>query len=231
MSYKTDLQGNNADLQEILNLVNALPDAAEPVIEPLEVTENGTYAAPDGVDGYSPVTVNVPVPEGYVRPSGTLNITENGEYDVTEKTGVVVSVESVDYAPSSRTYEITLAKASGWVLLTTLDDDVLAHINDPGLVVSLMNMSGYAYEFYGMSMAVASNTAQAMQGGYPQYGTSGRQSNETTASLIPLYYPLNKTTTETGLGGTAFRLDGNKYYFHPADGFIRTGTYKLTFTW
>jgi len=32
---------------------------AAPVIEPLEVTENGTYEAPDGVDGYSPVTVNV----------------------------------------------------------------------------------------------------------------------------------------------------------------------------
>ncbi len=30
-----------------------------PVIRPLEVTENGTYTAPDGVDGYSPITVNV----------------------------------------------------------------------------------------------------------------------------------------------------------------------------
>lgn len=32
---------------------------AEPVIEPLEITENGTYTAPDGVDGYNPVTVAV----------------------------------------------------------------------------------------------------------------------------------------------------------------------------
>lgn len=32
---------------------------AEPVIKPLEITENGTYTAPEGVDGYSPVTVNV----------------------------------------------------------------------------------------------------------------------------------------------------------------------------
>ena len=29
------------------------------IIKPLSVTENGTYEAPDGVDGYSPVTVNV----------------------------------------------------------------------------------------------------------------------------------------------------------------------------
>ena len=31
-----------------------------PVIEPLEITANGTYAAADGVDGYNPITVNVP---------------------------------------------------------------------------------------------------------------------------------------------------------------------------
>lgn len=30
-----------------------------PVIEALEVTENGVYNAPEGVDGYSPITVNV----------------------------------------------------------------------------------------------------------------------------------------------------------------------------
>ena len=33
---------------------------SEPVIEALSVTSNGTYTAPDGVDGYSPITVNVP---------------------------------------------------------------------------------------------------------------------------------------------------------------------------
>ena len=35
-----------------------------PVIEPLSVTENGTYEAPDGVDGFNPVTVALPVYEG-----------------------------------------------------------------------------------------------------------------------------------------------------------------------
>lgn len=47
----------------------------EPVIKPFEITENGTYTAPEGVDGYSPITVNVPssgggytdLPEGYKR--------------------------------------------------------------------------------------------------------------------------------------------------------------------
>lgn len=65
---------------------------AAPVIEALEITGNGTYTAPDGVDGYAPITVNVPVPEGYIKPEGTLEITENGEYDVTAYEGVSVQV-------------------------------------------------------------------------------------------------------------------------------------------
>lgn len=40
-------------------VVTAKGAASEPIIQPLEVTVNGTYTAPSGVDGYSPVTVNV----------------------------------------------------------------------------------------------------------------------------------------------------------------------------
>lgn len=40
-------------------VITATGAAAAPVVQPLEVTENGTYTAPQGVDGYSPVTVNV----------------------------------------------------------------------------------------------------------------------------------------------------------------------------
>lgn len=53
------IQANNANIQECIDKANALPDATDPVIKPLEITENGTYTAPDGVDGYSPITVNV----------------------------------------------------------------------------------------------------------------------------------------------------------------------------
>ena len=35
-----------------------------PVIEPLNVTENGTHSVSDGVDGFNPVTVALPVYEG-----------------------------------------------------------------------------------------------------------------------------------------------------------------------
>lgn len=72
--------------------IHTVSDGNEAVIQPLEVTENGEYTAPDGVDGYSPVVVSVPVPDGYIKPSGSLEITENGTYDVAEKASVTVDV-------------------------------------------------------------------------------------------------------------------------------------------
>lgn len=48
---------------------------SEPVIESLSVTENGTYEAPSGVDGYNPITVNVSGGGG--GGSGTLLHTES----------------------------------------------------------------------------------------------------------------------------------------------------------
>ena len=42
------------------DIIVSASGGSDPVIQPLSVTENGTYTAPAGVDGYSPVTVNVP---------------------------------------------------------------------------------------------------------------------------------------------------------------------------
>ena len=50
----------------------------EPTIEPLSVIANGTYTAPSGVDGYSPVTVNVSGGSAVVEP---LSVTQNGTYN------------------------------------------------------------------------------------------------------------------------------------------------------
>lgn len=61
---------------------------SEPTIEALSVTENGTYTAPSGVDGYSPVTVNVPG----ITPTGTISITQNGTVDVTQYASANINV-------------------------------------------------------------------------------------------------------------------------------------------
>lgn len=51
-------ENGNYDVTKYANAIVDVP-TPDPVIQPLTVTENGTFTAADGVDGYSPVTVNV----------------------------------------------------------------------------------------------------------------------------------------------------------------------------
>ena len=53
--------------------------SAPAVIQPLSISQNGTYEAPSGVDGYSPIRVNVvsPTAEPVVR---ELSVSQNGTY-------------------------------------------------------------------------------------------------------------------------------------------------------
>lgn len=139
---------------------------------------------------------------------------------------------SVSYAPRSRTYEITLQKSSGDVLLLELDDDVLTHINEPGMVVSLLNVSGYKFESYSVALLIVSNTPFAMYGESPVYGITVRQANATATTIGRVTCPANNTDVNIANINIAwFRLDGRNYYVTPADGFIRYGTYRLTFAW
>lgn len=80
--------GGTADI-----VADEFPDAiagiegGSAVIEPLTVTENGTYTAPEGVDGYSPVTVNT---------EGT-NLRQVTRATVAEETSMYNLMEAIDY--------------------------------------------------------------------------------------------------------------------------------------
>ena len=138
----------------------------------------------------------------------------------------------IDYAPRCKTYEITLAKSSKWVLLATLDAEVLAHINDASLVVSFVSINNpYEYVSYSLNMAVCSNTQIGVHNNYQVYGVSGRTVNATSINQQWSYYPANKTDTDRSIGGFAFRVSDGKYYIYPVDGYVREGTYLLTFAW
>lgn len=66
-----------------------------PVLIEKTIIENGEYPAKNyGADGFSKVKINVPteIPEGYIKPTGTKTITENGPHDVTQYASVEVNV-------------------------------------------------------------------------------------------------------------------------------------------
>lgn len=69
-----------------------------PVLGEATITENGEHYPGEGYDGFYKVTVKVAeggeIPEGYIKPTGTKTITENGTHDVTEYASVEVEVES-----------------------------------------------------------------------------------------------------------------------------------------
>ena len=107
---------------EMANAIESIGGGSTPVINSLSVTENGTYTAPSGVDGYSPVTVNVP--QGST-PTGTkqISITENGTTmeDVTDyaSTEITVNVPSSggtvsgSFTPESNLRSVTLPDCIG----------------------------------------------------------------------------------------------------------------------
>lgn len=79
----------------------------EPTLEEITITENGEYT-PSG-DGYSKVTVDVPIPDGYIIPSGSLSIAENGTHDVAAYASVEVDVPSEEPVLQEKTVTPTKA--------------------------------------------------------------------------------------------------------------------------
>lgn len=56
----------------------------------IAISRNGSH----DVSGKATAVVNVPIPDGYVKPSGTKYVYDNGEYDVTKYANVNVNTDS-----------------------------------------------------------------------------------------------------------------------------------------
>jgi len=64
----------------------------QPPLEEKAVKENCVVKPSEGFYGLSEVTVSVPIPEGFIIPSGVKEIAVNGEHNVTEYARVKVDV-------------------------------------------------------------------------------------------------------------------------------------------
>ena len=70
----------------------------------INITANGTKTlatAGKYCDRNIDVNVNVPIPNGYVKPSGTKTITENGTHDVTNYASASVNVPALNLIASA----------------------------------------------------------------------------------------------------------------------------------
>lgn len=72
-----------------------VPERKEEQEATVNITKNGTteiFPDENKVLSKATVNVNVPIPDGYIKPEGSMPITENGTFDVTEKAEVNVQV-------------------------------------------------------------------------------------------------------------------------------------------
>ena len=99
--------GNTLVRTYSLDIAGSRTDVGEKAI-----TENGTYlASTDGLDGYSSVSVNVPVPV----PTGTLPITQNGTYDVSQYASAAVSVSGGGGISYISVADVTMAEDNEYI--------------------------------------------------------------------------------------------------------------------
>ncbi len=198
--------------------------APTPSLISKNIAANGTYAAAlDNADGYSEVVVNVPVG---VFPSGSLNITENGTYDVTDKAAVAVSVPGG--STNSRCWSLVLSEdtASGATLTIAQDDWLKTVRNNEKLVISLCAVTTQtAGSTKVLSLIHANNLLTGSDYAYgARYNVSGN-----TVTSMAVRYPLN--TSSTIKHGFRIADDGTLSYYCRDLGtanVLGAGTYLIT---
>jgi len=96
------------------------------VIEPLSVTQNGVYSAPSGVDGYSPVTVNVSGGGG-----SSYRLLDSREFEIS-----------------------TTSTSTATVASYTVDNDGAGILHDGMLMIAIRDkQSGYRYGYFACSVS------------------------------------------------------------------------------
>lgn len=102
----SDISARIPVLEARIENITVMPDTPT-LLQEKTATENGDVTADEGYDGLSKVVVNVPVPDGYVKPDGALTVTANGTYDVTDYASVSVSVSGGTVEEYDGSYTIT----------------------------------------------------------------------------------------------------------------------------
>lgn len=141
---------------------------------------------------------------------------------------------SVEYVPRHRSYEITFAsdvsQSGAPLYLIDFEDEVLEHINDIAMQVSLYRTSVPERDSI-VYMVFCGNTQLTYQYNIST-GASYGVSASTPRHVKPTFYPVNNTDSVRVYGnGCSFCVIDKKYYVLVTSDMILDGTYILTFSW
>jgi hypothetical protein len=141
--------------------IATIPTGGSAVIESKNITANGTYTAPSGVDGYNPVTVNVPnsysaTDEGKVVSNGALvtqgsdSVTQNGTVDTTLINSLTVNVSGgASGTQASIGVSGGVLTSEGVTIISQPDiqNDEMAATSSSGLAFSFFVLFKLIFEF------------------------------------------------------------------------------------
>ena len=154
------------------------------------------------------------ISSGGITPSGTKNITANGEFDVTQFASVLVNVAS---KTETVTVTVPADKTSAFAILSN-NAFLNAHHSDPNLVCLMFVESAQQTNNY-ILMNIVTNTPI---GGF-LYGIGMRSGGETVT------YIVNKTNNLDGVSynGTMYYENGKLMVYATSNRILGAGTYKI----
>lgn len=182
---------------------------SEPVIESLSVTENGTYTAPSGVDGYSPVTVNV---SGGGGGSDMILLTEKslGNVSVTSTSETVVGTVSFTSDTDYDMYIAVISRSEVQGNYHYATASTLLRIGTSNRATDGPGNTSYANSSRWNCTANSNGTINTAQSGRGLYiGNLTRQGTETTLTIAGIY---NSSGTKTINGEYSIQVYGINLY-------------------
>lgn len=140
-------------VSEMANAIDNIPTGRTPVIESKNISSNGTYIAPTGVDGFSPVVVNVPSSSGiHVTSISRSSQPTKVVYKAGESVNLAGFAVYVDYSNGARrsvTYDsepekfsvspMVLAVDTTYVTITYSEDGYSATYNQSVTVTNYID--------------------------------------------------------------------------------------------